>query len=73
MHLCVRSFIEPRFCMQVVNANVSLKRLEDLFLAEERKLQLNPPLQSGLPAISIKNGTFSWDTKVCLYLSPNFS
>ncbi|XP_057833271.2 ABC transporter C family member 2 isoform X2 [Cryptomeria japonica] len=54
----------PNLITQVVNANVSLKRLEDLLLAEERKLQPNPPLQSGLPAISIKNGTFSWDTKV---------
>ncbi|GLJ53349.1 hypothetical protein SUGI_1137540 [Cryptomeria japonica] len=53
----------PNLITQVVNANVSLKRLEDLLLAEERKLQPNPPLQSGLPAISIKNGTFSWDTK----------
>ncbi|XP_057833257.2 ABC transporter C family member 2 [Cryptomeria japonica] len=56
-------FMFPNLITQVVNANVSLKRLEDLFLAEERKLQLNPPLQSGLPAISIKNGTFSWDRK----------
>lgn len=49
---------------QVVNANVSLKRLEDLLLAEERILLPNPPLDPGLPAVSIKNGYFSWDSKV---------
>jgi hypothetical protein len=49
---------------QVVNANVSLKRLEELLLAEERILLPNPPLDPGLPAISIKNGYFSWDSKV---------
>ena len=49
---------------QVVNANVSLKRLEDLLLAEERILMPNPPLDPGLPAVSIKNGYFSWDSKV---------
>ncbi|KAI3741552.1 hypothetical protein L1987_59226 [Smallanthus sonchifolius] len=49
----------------VVNANVSLKRLEDLLLAEERLLLPNPPLEPGLPAISIRNGFFSWDSKVC--------
>ena len=32
-------------------------------MAEERILQPNPPIQSGLLAISIKNGVFSWDTK----------
>ncbi|KAG9439107.1 hypothetical protein H6P81_019272 [Aristolochia fimbriata] len=56
-------FMLPNLITQVVNANVSLKRLEELFLAEERVLLPNPPLQPGLPAISIKNGTFSWDTK----------
>ncbi|CAA6668089.1 unnamed protein product [Spirodela intermedia] len=50
------------FC-QVVNANVSLKRLEDLLLAEERALLPNPPLDPRLPAISIKDGYFSWDSK----------
>lgn len=49
---------------QAVNANVSLKRLEELLLAEERVLLPNPPLDPGLPAISIKNGFFSWDSKV---------
>ena len=60
----------------MVNANVSLKRLEDLLLAEERVLLPNPPLEPGLPAISIKNGYFSWDAKVhgllailCLHIS----
>ncbi|KHN47341.1 ABC transporter C family member 2-like [Glycine soja] len=56
-------FMLPNTITQVVNANVSLKRLEDLLLAEERILLSNPPLEPGLPAISIKNGYFSWDTK----------
>ncbi|GLT68257.1 hypothetical protein SLA2020_405060 [Shorea laevis] len=53
----------PNLLSQVVNANVSLQRLEELFLAEERVLQPNPPLEPGLPAISIKDGYFSWDSK----------
>ncbi|KAK3022450.1 hypothetical protein RJ639_047587, partial [Escallonia herrerae] len=53
----------PNLVTQVVNANVSLQRLEELFLAEERILLPNPPLQPGLPAISIKDGYFSWDSK----------
>ncbi|KAK9267310.1 hypothetical protein L1049_009733 [Liquidambar formosana] len=57
-------FMLPNIITQAVNANVSLKRLEELFLAEERILLPNPPHDPGLPAISIKNGYFSWDTKV---------
>ncbi|KAB2051303.1 hypothetical protein ES319_A12G046600v1 [Gossypium barbadense] len=53
----------PNLLSQVVNANVSLQRLEELFLAEEKVLAPNPPLQPGLPAISIKGGNFSWDSK----------
>ncbi|KAM6551932.1 hypothetical protein CsatB_001740 [Cannabis sativa] len=53
----------PNLLSQVVNANISLQRLEELFLAEERTLQPNPPLEPGLPAISIKDGYFSWDAK----------
>ncbi|XP_019419115.1 PREDICTED: ABC transporter C family member 12-like isoform X1 [Lupinus angustifolius] len=53
----------PNLLSQVANANVSLQRLEELFLAEERNLKQNPPIVPGLPAISIKNGFFSWDTK----------
>ncbi|KAJ1414206.1 P-loop containing nucleoside triphosphate hydrolase [Sesbania bispinosa] len=56
-------FMLPNIITQVVNANVSLKRLEDLLLAEERVLLPNPPLEPSLPAISIKNGYFSWDAK----------
>nr|GEX49465.1 ABC transporter C family member 12-like [Tanacetum cinerariifolium] len=51
----------PNLITQAVNAYVSLQRLEELFLAEERTLLPNPPLEPGLPAISIKNGNFSWD------------
>nr|XP_048323697.1 ABC transporter C family member 12-like isoform X2 [Ziziphus jujuba var. spinosa] len=53
----------PNILSQVVNANVSLHRLEELFLAEERILEPNPPIEPGLPAISITNGYFSWNPK----------
>ncbi|KAI0495107.1 hypothetical protein KFK09_025254 [Dendrobium nobile] len=56
-------FMLPNLITQVVNANVSLKRLEDLFLTEERVLMPNPPLDPTLPAISIRDGYFSWDSK----------
>ncbi|XP_011012564.1 PREDICTED: ABC transporter C family member 2-like isoform X4 [Populus euphratica] len=56
-------FMLPNMITQVVNANVSLKRLEELFLAEERILLPNPLLDPSLPAVSIKNGYFSWDSK----------
>ncbi|KAG8365653.1 hypothetical protein BUALT_Bualt18G0128400 [Buddleja alternifolia] len=54
-------FMLPNIITQVVNANVSLKRLEELLLAEDRILLPNPPIEPGLPAISIKNGYFSWE------------
>ncbi|XP_065882181.1 ABC transporter C family member 12-like isoform X1 [Euphorbia lathyris] len=53
----------PNLLSQVVNANVSLQRLEELFLADERFLAPNPPLEPEHPAISIKDGYFSWDSK----------
>ncbi|XP_015167599.1 ABC transporter C family member 12-like isoform X4 [Solanum tuberosum] len=53
----------PNIITQVVNSNVSLQRMEELFLAEERVLLPNPPLEPGLPAISIRGGFFSWDSK----------
>lgn len=56
-------FMLPNLITQVVNVNVSLKRLEELFLTEERVLLPNPPLEPGMPAISIKDGYFSWDSK----------
>ncbi|KAM7505799.1 hypothetical protein LguiB_004703 [Lonicera macranthoides] len=56
-------YVLPNIITQVVNANVSLKRLEELLLAEERTLLPNPPLEPGFPAISIKNGFFSWESK----------
>ncbi|XP_073003248.1 ABC transporter C family member 2-like [Typha latifolia] len=56
-------FMLPNLITQVVNANVSLQRLEELFLAEERTLLPNAPLDPELPAISIKNGYFSWESK----------
>ncbi|KAM7258623.1 hypothetical protein ACFE04_014364 [Oxalis oulophora] len=57
-------FMLPNMITQVVNANVSLKRLEELLSAEERVLHSNPPIEPALPAISIRNGYFSWDAKV---------
>ncbi|CAM8996206.1 unnamed protein product [Rhodiola kirilowii] len=57
-------FMLPNVLTQTINANVSLKRLEELLLAEERVLLPNPPIDAGMPAISIKNGNFSWETKV---------
>ncbi|KAJ4976197.1 hypothetical protein NE237_001303 [Protea cynaroides] len=56
-------FMLPNLITQVVNVNVSLKRLEELFIAEERILTPNPPLEPGLPAITIRDGYFSWDSK----------
>ncbi|KAH9796192.1 ABC transporter C family member 2 [Citrus sinensis] len=56
-------FRKAQFLSAVVNANVSLQRLEELLLAEERILMPNPPLEPELPAVSIKNGNFSWDSK----------
>ncbi|XP_025884380.1 ABC transporter C family member 12 isoform X3 [Solanum lycopersicum] len=53
----------PNIITQVVNSNVSLQRMEELFLAEERVLLPNPPLEPGLPTISIRDGFFSWDSK----------
>ncbi|KAI4303732.1 hypothetical protein MLD38_039329 [Melastoma candidum] len=53
----------PNLLSQVVNANVSIQRLEELLLTEERVLVPNPPLELGKPAISIKDGFFSWDSK----------
>ncbi|KAI4303677.1 hypothetical protein MLD38_039277 [Melastoma candidum] len=53
----------PNLLSQVVNANVSIQRLEELLLAEERVLVPNPPLEPGKPAISIRDGSFSWDSK----------
>ncbi|KAL7243223.1 hypothetical protein ACSBR1_015604 [Camellia fascicularis] len=61
--LKVPLFRLPDIITQVVNANVSLKRLEELLLAEERILLPNPPIELGLPAISVKDGYFSWDSK----------
>ncbi|GAB2214047.1 hypothetical protein Droror1_Dr00018380 [Drosera rotundifolia] len=56
-------FMLPNIITQAVNANVSLKRMEELLLAEDKVLLPNPPLEPGLPAISIKNGNFSWDAQ----------
>ncbi|KAF8030773.1 hypothetical protein BT93_D0072 [Corymbia citriodora subsp. variegata] len=53
----------PSLMSQIVIANVSLQRLEELFLTEERVLVPNPPIENGQPAISIKDGHFSWDSK----------
>ncbi|MCO5609267.1 hypothetical protein L7F22_063491 [Adiantum nelumboides] len=57
-------YMLPNLITQVVNANVSLKRLQDLLLADEYAIGPNPPIVPNLPAISVKDGTFSWDQKV---------
>jgi ATP-binding cassette subfamily C (CFTR/MRP) protein 1 len=54
-------FMFPTLITAAVNANVSLKRIQELLLADERVLQMNPPMDPYLPAISIKDGVFSWD------------
>ncbi|KAL6561922.1 Canalicular multispecific organic anion transporter 1 [Orobanche gracilis] len=56
-------FMLPNIITQVVNANVSLKRLEELLLADDRILLPNPPIEPGLPAVTIRNGYFSWEAK----------
>ncbi|KAL0790594.1 hypothetical protein Bca101_006840 [Brassica carinata] len=56
-------FMLPNIITQIVNANVSLKRLEEVLSTEERVLLPNPPIEPGQPAISIRNGCFSWDSK----------
>ncbi|KAK4764126.1 hypothetical protein SAY87_013564 [Trapa incisa] len=53
----------PNIITQIVNANVSLKRLEELLLAEERILLPNPPLDHPSLATSIRNENFSWEAK----------
>ena len=58
------------YVWQIVTANVSIQRVEELLLTEERILEPNPPPEPGLPSISIKDGYFSWDSKVkfsCLF------
>uniref|UniRef100_A0A8R7P4J3 ABC transporter C family member 2 n=1 Tax=Triticum urartu TaxID=4572 RepID=A0A8R7P4J3_TRIUA len=57
-------FLLPNLITQAVNSKISLKRLEDLLLADERILLPNPPIDPELPAISIKNGNFSWELQV---------
>ncbi|KAG6543930.1 hypothetical protein Mapa_014771 [Marchantia paleacea] len=56
-------FMFPSLVTQAVNANVSLKRLQELLLAEERELLPNPLLEQGKPAIEMKNGTFAWSSQ----------
>ncbi|XP_047332545.1 ABC transporter C family member 12-like isoform X2 [Impatiens glandulifera] len=54
----------PSFITKIVNSYVSLQRLEELLFSEEKALLPNLPLDPEFPAISIKNGYFSWDSKV---------
>lgn len=53
-------------CLQIVNANVSLCRIEEFLSSNERLLTEHLPIEDHVPAISIKNGSFSWDAKVCI-------
>ncbi|KAL4010222.1 hypothetical protein IC575_030452 [Cucumis melo] len=54
-------FQKAAFLKSVVNAVVSLKRVEELVVAKERIVLPNPPLNPDLPSILIKNGNFAWD------------
>lgn len=54
--------------LQVVNANVSLKRLEELLSVEDRIILSYTPVEHGLPAISIRNGYFSWEAQVVTFI-----
>eukprot|EP00897_Mesotaenium_endlicherianum_P008662 jgi/Mesen1/7824/ME000417S07136 len=48
----------------VVQANVSLTRVQELLLAEERHLDVFPPSDSKLPAVEFNGGSFNWDPEV---------
>jgi hypothetical protein len=50
----------------VISARVSLRRLEELLIAEERQLEANPPPSTTEPAIVVKQTDFAWDPKVQL-------
>lgn len=56
-------FMLPNLITQIANAKVSLQRLQDFLLAEDRILLPNPPLSEHHPAIYIRNGNFVWDKK----------
>eukprot|EP00250_Pteridium_aquilinum_P010315 c19292_g1_i1 orf=266-5158(-) len=56
-------FMLPNLITQISNAKVSLQRLQDFLLAEDRVLQPNPPLSECYPAVHIRNGNFLWDKK----------
>ncbi|KAK9706981.1 hypothetical protein RND81_07G164900 [Saponaria officinalis] len=53
----------PSIITQAVNANVSLKRIEELLLADERPVMASLSPEPELPSISIENGFFSWDNE----------
>eukprot|EP00897_Mesotaenium_endlicherianum_P001271 jgi/Mesen1/1171/ME000124S00204 len=54
----------PQLINQVVQANVSLTRLQELLLAEERHLDAFPSVDPKLPAVEFNGGSFNWDPKV---------
>uniref|UniRef100_A0A7N0VJV5 ABC-type xenobiotic transporter n=1 Tax=Kalanchoe fedtschenkoi TaxID=63787 RepID=A0A7N0VJV5_KALFE len=53
----------PSTVVQIVNANVSLRRVEEFLSSNERVLLEHLPIEHCIPAISIGNGFFSWDFK----------
>nr|QGP74117.1 ABCC transporter [Sedum alfredii] len=53
----------PNAIVQIVNANVSLCRIEEFLSSDERLLTENLPSKVHGPAISVRNGSFSWDIK----------
>lgn len=46
---------------------VSVRRLEDLLIAEERELEANPPTDPSKPAIMVHDTDFAWDPKVPIF------
>ncbi|CAM8928970.1 unnamed protein product [Rhodiola kirilowii] len=53
----------PNAIVQIVNAYISLCRIEEFLSSDERSLVENLPVEQRDPAISIINGCFSWDLK----------
>eukprot|EP00271_Cylindrocystis_brebissonii_P007833 TRINITY_DN2165_c0_g1_i1.p1 TRINITY_DN2165_c0_g1~~TRINITY_DN2165_c0_g1_i1.p1 ORF type:complete len:1709 (-),score=349.89 TRINITY_DN2165_c0_g1_i1:1265-6391(-) len=56
-------YMLPQLITQVVNANVSVKRLQEMLLAEERAEEGTPSVEPNHPVIEVQQGTFSWGAK----------
>uniref|UniRef100_A0A7N0VJT6 ABC-type xenobiotic transporter n=1 Tax=Kalanchoe fedtschenkoi TaxID=63787 RepID=A0A7N0VJT6_KALFE len=53
----------PNAIVQIVNASISLSRIEEFLSSDERLLVKNLPVECDKSAISIRNGCFLWDLK----------